>query len=80
MEHKIANPNKPTDSLIFEKETGCDLFVRNGEWFVSGDITAEEAESFIEAHNPTPPAPPTVAEKLASVGLLIDDLKAALGV
>jgi len=80
MEHKIANPNKPVNSAIFYEETGCTLVIRNDEWFVIGEITAEQAQKFINAHNPTMPSEPTVAEKLASVGLSIDDLKAALGV
>jgi hypothetical protein len=80
MEHKLKNPNKPVNSDIFRNETGCDLFIRDDNWFVSGDVTAEQAQALLDAHNPTPPAELTVAEKLASVGLSIDDLKAALGV
>jgi hypothetical protein len=41
---------------------------------------AEKAEAVVAAHNGTTVAPePTVADKLASVGLNLDDLKAALG-
>lgn len=80
MEHKLKNPNKHVNSDIFRNETGCDLFIRDDNWFVSGDITAEQAQALLDAHNPNPPAELTVAEKLASVGLSIDDLKAALGV
>jgi hypothetical protein len=36
-------------------------------------------ESIISAHNPPAPQEPTLEEKLASVGLNLDDLKAALG-
>lgn len=79
MEHKVKNPNKITNSSVFYAETKCDLFIRGDEWYVSGDITAEKAQELLDAHNPTPPAEPTVSEKLASVGLSIDDLKAALG-
>jgi hypothetical protein len=45
--------------------------------------SADEAKckAIVVAHNGTIVAPePTVADKLASVGLSIDDLKAALGV
>ena len=41
----------------------------------------EKAKAIVDAHNGTIIAPElTVADKLASVGLSIDDLKAALGV
>ena len=79
MEHKVKTPNKPTDSIIFKDETGCDLFVRGDEWFVSGDITDEQAQTLLDAHNPPPLQLPTIADKLALVGLSIEELKAALG-
>ena len=79
MEHKLHNPNKPVNSRIFYEETGCDLFIRGDEWFISGDVTAEQAQTLLDAHNPTPPVEPTVQEKLASVGLSVADLKEALG-
>ena len=81
MEFKIANPNKPTNSDIFLADTGFNLFTKDdGFFYVSGCETQKQANDAINAHNPTQPAEPTVAEKLASVGLSIDDLKAALGV
>lgn len=79
MEHKVKNPNKYTNSSIFIYETGCDLFIRGEDWFVSGDVTAEQAQALLDAHNPPAPTEATVSEKLASVGLSVDDLKAALG-
>ena len=79
MEHKLKNPNKPVNSEIFRNETGCDLFIRDEDWFVSGDVNAEQAQALLDAHNPPAPTEPTVSEKLASVGLSVDDLKAALG-
>jgi hypothetical protein len=80
MEHKISNPNKPVNSAIFYQETGCTLFMRDADWFIGGDVTAQEAKALLEAHNPPAHKEPTVAEKLATVGLSIDDLRAALGV
>jgi hypothetical protein len=79
MEHKVSNPNKPTDSTIFKQETNCELFVRNGEWFIFGNVTADKAQALLDAHNPPAPTEPTIADKLASVGLSIEELKAALG-
>jgi len=79
MEHKVKTPNKPTDSLIFRDETGCDLFAREDGFYVSGDITAEQAQALLDAHNPPAPTEPTIEDKLAMVGLSIEELKAALG-
>lgn len=78
-EFTIKHTGKHLDSLQFEKDTGCYLFNRSGVFFVSNVETKEEAQNLYDAHNPTPPAPLTVAQKLASVGLSLDDLKEALG-
>ena len=78
-EYKIAKPNKTLNSQIFSKETGFSLFTRGDEFFVGGCETQKEADDAIAAHNPPAPTEPTVAEKLASVGLSVDELKAALG-
>jgi len=54
----------------------------NGDLYL--DITnahAKKAESVVSAHNGTTIAPePTIDDKLASVGLSLTDLKAALGI
>ena len=44
-----------------------------------GDITDGELQAAIDSHIAQPIPQPTVAEKLASVGLHLDDLKEALG-
>ena len=79
MKHKMANTTKPLDSLIFKEVTGLDLFTEDDDLFIEGDCTKAEAEAALAAHNPPAPTEPTVAEKLASVGLTVADLKAALG-
>lgn len=79
MEHKVKTPNKNCNSDIFKLETNADLFIRDGIWYVSGDIDAEQAQVLLDAHNPPAPTEPTIEEKLASVGLAVDDLKSALG-
>jgi hypothetical protein len=79
MEYKVNKPNKYTDSVIFTNDTGCNLFVRNDDWYVSGEITQAKAQELLDAHNPSKPSTVTIEQKLASVGLSIDDLKAALG-
>ena len=47
---------------------------------IGGDLTQKQAADGLAAHKAKPIQPPTIAEKLAAVGLSIDDLKAALGV
>lgn len=56
------------------------LIDANGVFWL--DIEAKDtqkAQDILNAHVPKPRPEPTVAEKLASVGLNLDDLKAALG-
>ena len=69
MEHKVINTNKPTNSIIFLETTGCTLYTSGDDFYVSGDITAEQAQAFYDAHNPPDPA---VAAKVRT------DAKAAL--
>jgi hypothetical protein len=79
MEIKISKPTKPVNSLIFFNETGFNLYQQDNDFYLSGDATEQELSDAYAAHNPPAPTEPTVAEKLASVGLSIDDLKDALG-
>jgi len=79
MELKINKPTKYADGFLFEQETGFLYFQRGDDFFLAGNATEEELKAAFAAHNPTPPAEPTITEKLASVGLSVDDLKAALG-
>lgn len=52
----------------------------NGEMFLDiADADAKKAEGIVAAHDGTIVAPePTIADKLASVGLSIEELKTAL--
>lgn len=56
-----------------------DVFIREDALIVVGDFSKSEAESIIARHKPIAPKEPTIEEKLASVGLSIEELKAALG-
>jgi hypothetical protein len=79
MEHLFDMPKKALNSEIFKVQTGFDLYQRGDDLVISGNLTKAQAEAALAAHNPPAPTEPTVADKLASVGLSIDDLKAALG-
>lgn len=62
------------------KEIGADdLYVANGKIIILGDVAKSFAQSKLDAHVPQPTPQPTIEEKLASVGLDLNDLKAALG-
>jgi len=51
----------------------------NIEWRDSNQTQPTWSEVKAEIENPRPKTEPTIAEKLASVGLNVDDLKTALG-
>ena len=78
MEITINKPTKYADSFLFQQETGYAYFQRDNDFYLAGDATEAELLAAFDAHNPTPPSEPTVAEKLASVGLSLEELKAAI--
>jgi hypothetical protein len=51
----------------------------NIEWLDKEQTAPTWSEVQAEINNPTPAPEPTLSQKLASVGVTIDDLKAALG-
>ncbi len=67
--------------VTLQNETKAPLIDGNGDLWL--DIKAADeakAAAVVTAHNGTIVAPePTIADKLASVGLSVPDLKAALG-
>jgi len=79
MIYTFSIPTKNLNTDIFFEETGWNLFIVDGELCISGDCTKKQAQDALDAHNPPAPKEPTVEEKLASVGLSLDDLKSALG-
>jgi hypothetical protein len=80
MEFEVKMPNKPLSSDLFRQENpGCELFMVEDKLFISGVDSVEEAQAKLDGHNPPARPEPTIADKLASVGVSIDDLKAALG-
>ena len=57
-----------------------DVYVREDKLVIFSELSESEVVKAIAAHKPIAPKEPTIDEKLASVGLSIDDLKAALGI
>jgi hypothetical protein len=63
-----------------KKELNCaEVYIREDKLVIGGNLTKDEASEGLKNHKPIAPQEPTVADKLASVGLSLDDLKAALG-
>jgi hypothetical protein len=71
---KEINTKQLSDEL-----NGVSVSVLDNQLRFVGDIDEKTAQKVLDAHTPIPPKEPTVTEKLASVGLSIDDLKYALG-
>jgi hypothetical protein len=79
MRHSFPIPsNEFFNSDDFKKETGFDLYVEDNQLIVVGDCTKAEAQTALNTHEYKIPKL-SIDEKLASVGLSIDDLKVALG-
>jgi len=86
MKYSFDLATKPLDSFLFEKENpNCSLYVEDGFLWVSGDLTKEQAQKLLDAHNPPDPiikeneakaAKQAAEAKLAALGLTTDDLKA----
>lgn len=61
-------------------ELNCfDVYIRENKLVIAGELTQVEAAAGLAAHEPKAPKEPSIQEKLASVGLSVDDLKTALG-
>lgn len=75
------------DQLSHESQIDMNIISEpDGTTIINSSVAQSVLEGFVDAHtaddkwiNPTPKHEVTIAEKLASVGLSIDDLKAALG-
>lgn len=69
------------DGDQLKAELGCDnVYIHEDKLFIVGDLTKAEAAAGLKAHKQKPKVEPTIDDKLASVGLSISDLKAALGI
>ena len=63
-----------------KSELNCaEVYIRDNVLVIGGNLTQEEAAAGLAAHIPILAPEPTIAEKLASVGLSVDELKTALG-
>jgi hypothetical protein len=81
----VLNANQLRSELeangVLLPKTNSDLFDdgSGGLWLEIDDKDEMKAKSIIENHIAKPLPEPSIAEKLASVGLNLNDLKTALG-
>lgn len=76
--HQFSLPSNFNGEQFIEESNAKDVFVRENVLFIESDKTKKELEALLQAHDPKT-VEPTINEKLASVGLSINDLKLALG-
>ena len=55
MEHTFAIPSKVLITDVFRNETGFELFIRDGDLVISGELTKAQAQSALDNHNPPDP-------------------------
>lgn len=67
------------DGAQLKAHIGCDeVYIRDNKLIIGGDLTQAQAEAGLKSYVYVAPVEPTVAEKLASVGLTVADIKAAM--
>ena len=77
--HEFPRPIE-INAFQLKDELKCeDVYFREDILVISGDLSYNEAAAGLSAHLPKLKTEPTVAEKLASVGLSLEELKIALG-
>jgi hypothetical protein len=63
-----------------KEELGCtEVYICDGKLIIAGELTEAQAAAGLAAHIPLPVLEPTVAQKLSSVGLSLEELRSALG-
>lgn len=67
------------EGIAINRETSPRIDDNDVFWLDIDTVNAQKAQDVINKHKPKPRVEPTIEEKLATVGLSLDDLKAALG-
>lgn len=65
--------------IVIDNKTDMSATTDGVLWLNIASKDTQKAQDVLNAHIPQPKPEATIAEKLASVGLSIDDLKSALG-
>jgi hypothetical protein len=77
--YTLPIPANLNGDQLQEEVKAAAVYVIEDKLVIDSDKTEEQVKAIVAAHIPIPPTQPTIAEKLASVGLSIEELKAALG-
>jgi hypothetical protein len=77
--HTFPIPTKINGDQLQNELGATFVYLSDKDLVIDSEKTKAEIEAIIATHKPIEPKEPTVADKLASVGLSIEELKAALG-
>ena len=77
--HQFSLPAAFNGEQFINDSKVNDVYVREDVLFIDSDKSRDELKAFLDSHNPATPTESSVSDKLASVGLSIEDLKAVLG-
>ena len=72
-------PAKLNGDQLQMELNATEVYVIEDKLVIDSDKTEAQVKAIVDAHKPTPKPELSIEEKLASVGLSLDDLKAALG-
>jgi hypothetical protein len=78
--HEFSIPKEINGDQLKKELNATVLYIADNKLLISADITKTEIAEIIASHKPEPIVELTIEQKLASVGLSVGDLKAALGI
>jgi hypothetical protein len=80
MKFKVIKTNLLANSDIFQSETGHELFTIDGEFYIEGVATQEEADKLMAAHIPAVPVDTATAKAalLARIGITAEEAQLLL--
>jgi len=84
MQHKFPIPTTSLNSDTFRTDTGLDLYTRDGDLIISGEITKDKAQILLNEHTikvtaQVEAAATQKAALLARLGITADEAKLLIG-
>ena len=76
--HTLPIPTNLNGDQLQIELNATSVYVGENGLIIDSDKTESQVKTIVAAHVPKPKAEATVAEKLATAGLTLDELKAAL--
>jgi hypothetical protein len=77
--HEFAIPVDINGDQLQKELNASILYIVEDKLVIGSELSKSAVEEIIAKHKPAPVVEPTIEMKLASAGLSLDDLKAALG-